>query len=736
MQEEGVDYSNVSFLPKNNNKDEKTLSLEEVSAPQDYVDLAYDKLSKLPGFEPRTDQIELSKNIERSLIGTEPLCAEAPTGTGKTLAYLIGSLSARKRVINAINEKCSRLGLDEKKIADKIPGIVISTATVNLQNQILENEIEMLGEIDLVNPDKVIIAKGRGRYYCPHIGRRHAELDPDSENQADMFEMDEGLSEEVLESRVLFRKWQEKDWDGDIDSLGRVPKVWGSLKSSRDSCVFKVCDFRSDCPFYTDRQRMAGAELIITNHSLVLQDLKLRKDGHNPLFPYNRYFSIFDEGHHLPDKAVETAAESVPIKAPLDWLAMMPALSQKLMPFTDRINKVCLDRSWARVLRSNNLSKAIKKVSIAFHEYESLGENGESFDKILGEDSLTDIQEESVMDVMTASSEVSQAMASLNAALLELSEKGERGFGKLVTDVSFLLSRVSALASGYEVFSMPPNEDWVRWVHRKRPMKEDGSDGDVHLCASPIEGDAFLKSYLWGQKSVRSVVVSATLQTMGSFSRFFARAAVPKTAYVVSLEHRYPYQESKIVIPKMRYLPTDNDKWEYELENIAFKTINPTEGTLILFTSYSHMKRFKENMPNYLKKIALGQGLDGSRDDILKKHAARIDGGSGSILLGVASFSEGLDLPGKYCTHLIITRVPFSVPTSPIEVARKEKAGESFFLQYALPDAALRLIQKVGRLIRRSSDRGVVTILDRRLVTRRYGASLRKSLPPFRFYIG
>ncbi len=265
-----------------------------------------------------------------------------------------------------------------------------------------------------------------------------------------------------------------------------------------------------------------------------------------------------------------------------------------------------------------------------------------------------------------------------------------------------------------------------------------GGNVDISINASPIQAAEILRQQLWGS-CYAAVVTSATLRSLGNFSSLQREIGMPNSANYLSVAGAFNYAEAAVVrVPPdavegnsvdehSRYII---DKFESLIENKA--------GTLLLFSSKRQMEQVYDELSRDLHKLILIQGQYSNRE-MVRLHKERVDQGRTSILMGLASFAEGVDLPGDYCKHVVIAKLPFAVPDDPLQEALAEwiedNGGNSFF-DISLPIASLRLIQACGRLLRTESDTGRVTILDKRLVTKRYGSQLINALPPFRREIG
>ncbi|MFO8142469.1 MAG: helicase C-terminal domain-containing protein, partial [Marinobacter sp.] len=272
----------------------------------------------------------------------------------------------------------------------------------------------------------------------------------------------------------------------------------------------------------------------------------------------------------------------------------------------------------------------------------------------------------------------------------------------------------------------PPAARWAvrqRWDHGE----------DIALFSSPVLADNLLYSRLWS-RAYGAVLTSATLTALGRFDRLRSRAGLPEASRYLVVPSSFRYAEMATVeVPAMPVMPTDEGFGEALIKRLPGLWAGE-KATLVLFTSRRQMQLVRDALAPDYPELILTQD-DMAKNEVLRQHCRRVDEGKPSVLFGVASFAEGIDLPGKYLHHVVITRLPFSVPDDPIEASLAEwvsQRGGNPFMEITVPDASIKLVQAVGRLLRTEQDTGRVTILDRRIVARRYGSLLLDALPPFR----
>jgi ATP-dependent DNA helicase DinG len=277
----------------------------------------------------------------------------------------------------------------------------------------------------------------------------------------------------------------------------------------------------------------------------------------------------------------------------------------------------------------------------------------------------------------------------------------------------------------------PPN---VRWLSYERFAKQE----TLVINAGPMSAAYFLESTLWN-RAYGVVMTSATLRGMGLFQRFRMDAGLYRfdASHFLAVKSPFDYaNQASLFLPEMKALPNDNfPLWQQEVGQRLVELINPQEATLVLFTAKQVMDTVYRQLPKQLQDKVLLQGDVMSPKNMVIEHKRRIANGEGSIIFGMDRFAEGVDLPGDLCSHVIITKLPFPVFTRPIEQAKQEwilKSGGQPFVSLSLPAVSIRLIQACGRLLRKETDSGRISILDRRLLTKGYGKQLLAHLPDYR----
>ncbi|WP_371379124.1 ATP-dependent DNA helicase DinG [Thalassotalea aquiviva] len=670
--------------------------------------------NNLPNFSPRKEQAYLIAEIAKTLAGEyakdrKHIVIEAGTGTGKSLAYCLGAIPiALKR---------------QKKV-------VISTATVALQEQLYLKDLPFLLTHSSLKFDFCLV-KGRQRYVCK---QRLAIACNDSEETAQvaLWEQKPKVSEIKL-LKTLQEKLASGKWQGDRDSWPKpIPDhIWRHIQSDKHSCL-KHLNEHSQCPFHKAREQMDLADVLIINHSLLLADIEL--GGGKILSEPQDSIYIIDEAHHLPDITRDHSSAMATVKGAIDWLS-------KISSTADKIAKLCSSqRAIAPGLKLADYSQEIisdlQKVNGFIDANQNtyfIEDKQYRFEHGLIPKELKNLAE----DIQTATKKSLNEITKLYNLLMEEVKDGSVKIYQaepLLAESGFQIQRLENLEKIWQMYAKTDPDKGAplaRWIE-----KTSGKRDDYLISASPIEVGFMLEDNLWS-KCEGAVLCSATLCALNSFEHFRRQAGLGNndgTQYK-KLNSPFNYQENAVLsIPNIAVEPNNSDMFTEELIKRIPSLLKENEANLVLFSSYWQMEKVAENIRKSVKTNILMQG-EHSRQYILEQHKTLCDAGKTSIIFGSQSFSEGLDLPGKYLTNLIITKLPFSVPTSPVDQAQAEyikQKGGNPFMSLAVPDASKKLVQACGRLLRNEKDKGTITILDRRLVSKRYGKDLLDSLPPFK----
>lgn len=687
---------------------------------EDYVRQAYDKLKNIPGFHVTREQPRLSYAIAICLVNNTPFIGEAPTGTGKTIAYSVGALAAAY----VLSEESTK-------------PIVFATGTKALQDQILTNDLPKLESVGIIPSGIAALAKGRSNFFCAEAASEivaQSAMDFGEEPEEPEEDDDAGIIERKLtpdEVSPLLEQFDHQMWDGDFDHYtGYLPKPLTEIRVTAETCLGRKCPRYDACPYFKMKKQMEDARIIVTNHDLVMIDLKSAQEGPAPYFPVDDYLLIVDEGHELPEKARSVGSHAVNLNV----------LRAALDKFKHFRNKVWAHGKLVEVMTAKNLKLSDFDVNVVLppmtdliRGVESIKVHPESFEKRFPRgvvpEALLELLSEAYKPLEAIAGKLSQALAALETYKQEDGNSNRKdvleAIGAGLAVERYVKEGIGAMQSFLE-----GGEETVKWVYVKETR--------VALNTSPLEGAQVLKPLLWDTTDgrARTAIVSATIRDINGYEGFKHKSGMPlDRTKTLTLPHTFPYHESTLTVADMKTTPSPSkegrEKFIAELKEKMPKYINPKEATLILFPSFTLMNAIAPMLKERYGQDVVRVQREAPIKQLLGMHTARIDNGRPSMLLGLATMSQGLDLPGKYCEHVMITALPFAVPTDPVEQEIAEILGSRYFMERSLPEAATRLAQMVGRLLRRHTDRGRVTIMDSRLATKQYGRDIMDFLPPF-----
>ncbi len=692
------------------------------------IQKAYSQFLSAKSLQPRYGQKLMIAEIARTIGNIEMddeeqrsndahICViEAGTGTGKTVAYLLATLPIAK----ALNKR-----------------VVLATATIALQEQVVVKDVPDVLHHSGLNFD-VCLAKGRGRYLC--LSKLDRILSSDDASQLIPVYEDENSIISESDGRLYTQMMSELSqgaWDGDRDNWPEEidPASWQRVTTDYRQCSGRKCSHIRNCAFYKARDALADADLVVANHDLVLADLAL--GGGAILPPPEESIYIFDEGHHLPDKALSHFANHIRYKSTIRWLGQSegqwPSLLQPLERATHFVEM-------ARPLESD--LKTVR--SILEDHAHVLQEITAGVDRTAHTPRMRFEQGIAPESLELLAQRLSPALAELCRRLQKLYDE----LGLLIDEdypsvpkvdlenvypvLGSWLARAEATAALWAHYTNTKmDESWpfARWI----TLVEFNDIVDYEIVASPILAAKTLSKDLWS-RCFGAVVTSATLTALNSFDRFKYRAGTYDDSVYATVPSPFNFQENgTLVIPKNAVEANKALEHTESVIDLLPEILDTDAGSLVLFSSKRQMLDVHEELPRELRIKILMQGIE-SKQALVEKHKKAIDDGRGSIIFGLASFAEGVDLPGKYCSHVVIAKIPFSVPDDPLEAALAEwieAKGGNAFMQVSVPDASMRLIQACGRLLRTETDSGKVTILDKRLITKRYGKALLNALPNF-----
>lgn len=665
-------------------------------------------------YEDRQSQRDMAAFIADGYNDGGVLLLEAGTGVGKSFAYLVPAI------------RWSRLNGERT---------VVSTNTINLQEQLVGKDMPMLREAfgDAEHVPTFALLKGWRNYLC--LARLHAA----SASQRTLLEPDKYAELENLMA------WAGHTADGTLAELtvSPSPEVWDEVSAESDLCPRLKCEHFDKCFLFRARRRAAEADVVVVNHHLLAADLAVRSASDNweeaaVLPPYRRL--ILDEAHHLEDVAANHLGAQVTsrgIRRTLGRLerngkGLVPTLFAELASGADLLSRASLDLLQQRVVPA--LVEARRSTDALFLRLHGRLESSPASQLRLDDDFAKDaVWGEGLDRELDATLAVLRTLRLHVETITERLAEGEPSERRtrLVQELKGVLSRLENAADSLGGTLRPAagGVPIVRWMERS------GRKGqDVSLAAVPLDLAPMLRELLFDR--VQTVVLtSATLAAGGQFDFIEGRLGLAGAAQVTAREtfpSPFDYGAQCVFgipddIPDPR---EDEAAHSAAVEQVVGELAAASDGGMfVLFTSHAALRRTAQALRAQLgsRWPLLVQG-EQPRDQLLR----RFRESGNAILLGTDSFWEGVDVPGRALRALVLTKLPFKVPSEPVTAARLERLaeqGEDGFNGYLLPHAALKLKQGFGRLIRSGHDAGVVLLLDRRAVTKRYGAMLLEGLP-------
>ncbi|KZC38566.1 MULTISPECIES: ATP-dependent DNA helicase DinG [Rhodanobacter] len=692
---------------------------------KDAIRAAYARLKDgLPGFRARASQGRMIAETAKAFARAGGVAAvEAPTGTGKSMAYLIAGVEVAR--------------FQKKRL-------LIATATVALQEQLVQRDIPLYLRLNGIEA-KVALAKGRGRYLCPRNLLMAANSIHDAQLGLAGFEADLLLWNKPPQPRdkqalaKLRGAFDRREWDGDMDSAPEPVSelLRPMITTSAGGCTNRKCGQFMVCPFFVARRAVDDAEIIVANQDLVLADLTMPGEADGGAEPGwggvilprpDETLYVFDEAHHLPGKAIDRGAAEVHITASVRQLSRLGRQVHAAYSLTDKesLGRLTLDAGDARLQELSDTLEELEK-AIRLGWLPDPAETEPMYRGSLGQLPSPWVQQARALSLLTG--EVQRWLGAVRRAVVEMTDGGPTQEA-LSRELGIALERVGRQAACWRAWSADDPDDappLARWVTL-------GADQQLVCHASAVSAAGLLREVLWGNAS-GVLLTSATLSAGGNFRNFADAVGLPDDALTLSLPSPFDLAaQARLEVPSMRTLPDTREAHAEEISEWLAENLDWDAGNLVLFTSRTKLDRVLQKLPIAQVRKVRAQGSLG-KSQLVAEHCADIEAGKGSTLFGLASFGEGLDLPGKLCETVVITQLPFAVPTDPVGATYAEwleSRGRNPFIEVSIPEATRLLTQYCGRLIRNESDHGRIVLLDRRVVTKRYGSGMLKALPPFR----
>jgi ATP-dependent DNA helicase DinG len=678
--------------------------------------------SILTGFAEREEQVEMARVITHAFYHNEIATVQAGTGVGKSFAYLIPAL----------------LWAEEYEET-----VVISTATTNLQDQLRQKDIPVLRSI-LDFDFEAVVVKGAQQYIC---------LDR-LEEQSGSLPLSFSMKERDQMSAI--RSWAFESESGQRSELPfePSPRLWREIEVATTMCLYDSCRFFNECAFIRDRRRIPRAHIIITNHSLLMSDciLKTQSEGYASILPeYTRL--IVDEAHKFESAVTDSLSVTL---NPINTHALLSRIyspdagdgflnilrSQvKFLP-TGRGERTAYSRALTK--SEQTVGNALQCMSNLFDRlmpvaYNSVIPNSNYTVKQpytndwLQTPELTDIRDNELDTFCSLTERLENELYAFQLRFSKLEENEE--LLRLRKHIQFYREQIRQLNRGLKILFDDEEDDDVRWIE----LPPQGNT--LSFRSAPLSVDDFLGPFLFEQmKTV--VFTSATLAPGNAFDYFLSSIGLDSIEThrqtTTLLSSPFPYERNALLLVPTNVPDPTVPSFQTAICEIIPRAIAASNGrALVLFTSHSMLQKTYAETRGDIEALGYDCYSQGelSRAVALEKFRDEVH----SVLFGTTSFWDGIDVSGESLSLVVIVRLPFSVPNDPIVDARSQHIadeGKNAFMEYHLPNAAMRLQQGVGRLIRSNTDRGVILCLDKRLITKQYGTYIRNSLPPCSFHTG
>lgn len=654
-------------------------------------------------YEYRPEQVEMLRAVANALSWSGHLMVEAGTGVGKSFAYLVPA------ALFAIRNKTR---------------VVVSTNTINLQEQLMQKDLPSVRNalgLDL----RAAVLKGRSNYLCPRRLQLMRKNGPNTIDEA-----------RVL-SKILVWSWDGASGDRSDLNLNRPSEkeVWNRLSAEDEGCSSETCAGRMGgiCPFYRAKQAALFAHILVVNHALLLSDVA----AGSRVIPEYQYL-IIDEAHHL--ESATTNAMSFRLSQQ-DFERMLKEVggtsSGVLGHLLSAANGKARPTDYAKLMQlagrasdtAFRLDSYSKDFFFALSEFMAYQQQGRpksmyAFSTRILPATRTQPGWDNVEIAWGRAAETMTLLVNLIGELYkaagDLYAEGLEELEDSAGALSSLYRRISEANLAISGMIHKPNPETIYWIEVQPQSSR------LTLNTAPLRVGPLIEQYLWHEKE-SVILTSATLTAAGDYT-YLRSVLNADEADELTLGSPYDYENSTLLFIGKDIPEPNQPGYEQAVNRAIVQTAIATGGRmLVLFTSYAQLKRAAQAITRPLSQHDIQvyeQGEGAGPAALLEAFKASPQ----AVLLGTRSFWEGVDVPGESLSVVVITKLPFEVPSDPIIAARSETFDEPFS-QYQVPEAILKFRQGFGRLIRAASDRGVVAILDRRVLTKQYGRLFIESLP-------